>query len=336
MEVEKSNLWLKILVSVLAVLILGSAGYFGYRYYQNKKNASLEGEKTAQDCSNLDTSSWKTYSEGALSYSIKYPADWQANRITTEAAELVKWYVIFGLKEDDNTVKIGGCVAPKEECKKALNVEITKEEKAKIDGKDATKWITSNQVIYYVPYGNVPYIFWGPAAGSSDFKNCEPEIYQKMLSTFKFLSAGGEGTGNSNGNETYNNLDFRFSFDYSSEWEIKDVYIYETAGGEKATVPTIIIGKKSDPKDAPTNQIWINQRQGSCQTEMATKSTDTSGSVTINIYQFGGENNWCAEVAVPGQDTNGKTVDYQFIAHYTDSSVKNVFKTIVGSFAIIK
>jgi len=30
MEVEKSNLWLKILVSVLAVLILGSAGYFGY------------------------------------------------------------------------------------------------------------------------------------------------------------------------------------------------------------------------------------------------------------------------------------------------------------------
>jgi hypothetical protein len=151
-----------------------------------------------------------------------------------------------------------------------------------------------------------------------------------MLETFKFPTMPGGG---GSGDQTYTNDQVDISFDYPSDWEIKSEYYYETAAGEKATVPTIILGRKSDPANATSNQISINLRQASCM-GAGSVEYESAGSTKVSIYTQPGSNQKCAETTVDGKDKNGKTTPYALVSFFDDLSVKEIFKEVVGSFKV--
>lgn len=123
-----------------------------------------------------------------------------------------------------------------------------------------------------------------------------------------------------------------FSFDYPGGWEIEDYYFYETAGGEKADVPTIILKRQSDSKTAERNKIWINMRQTECDVPGSAQSTEAAGSITVNIYNLSGSPDSCLQATVVGQDTEGQKRDFEVVSFYNEPEVKAAFKTIVGTF----
>lgn len=125
-----------------------------------------------------------------------------------------------------------------------------------------------------------------------------------------------------------------FSFDYPNDWEIEDYYFYETAGGEKANIPTIILKRKSDPKTAERNKIWLNMRQTECDVPGSSKSTETAGSVTVNVYTLSGSPDVCLQATVIGQDTNGQKADFDVVSFYNETMVKAAFKTIISTFQV--
>jgi len=76
-----------------------------------------------------------------------------------------------------------------------------------------------------------------------------------------------------------------FSFTLPDGWEIKNSYYYETAGGEKARVPTVIIARKSNTAEENTNKIFINMRQSSCdQLASIPDRSEPAGSQSVEVY----------------------------------------------------
>jgi hypothetical protein len=215
---------------------------------------------------------------------------------------------------------------------------LEKEEAATIDGKQGTK-ITAQgngqaykSYFYYIPFFNIPYIFQGPGIESaSQFQKCEPQVYQKVIQLFKFPTTPGEGEQNNSGNNAYANVDCKFTLDYPADWEITDVNYYETAGGEKSTVPTMTFAKKGST-NYDTNRVLVNMRQTFCmEASGATQSQETAGSTTVKITKYP-DSTYCASAEAEGKDNTGKKATYEFVAKYNDSSVLDAFKMIVGSF----
>lgn len=300
----------------------------------------------AQNCDNIDTSNWKNYQYDQYGFTFKYPSDWQVKQEQIGSTPgPIQWFVHFG-PGGTKTVSIGGSAYELGQFKQLITsnqmspvYKIEKEEKATLDGREGTKLTVKDTgqnflaYLYYFPPFNVPYVLRGPALEeSSFFTKCEPQIFQKMLETFKFPKMPGEGESVSPGteNEAYANLDCKFTLEYPNGWEMKENYYYETAGGSKATVPTIVFAKKG----SATNTITINGRQTFCQGEQS-KSQESVDGRTVTISDLGG-NNWCAQAEIEGLDINGKKATYTFVSYYDDSQIKDAFKLVVKSFKEMK
>jgi len=147
-------------------------------------------------------------------------------------------------------------------------------------------------------------------------------------------SAGGSAGASSE--SIYTDNDNHFSITLPDGWEVKSTYYYETAGGEKAKVPTIVLGRKSDTSEDNTNKININLRQSSCQQlSPIPDRSEPAGDQSVEIYIASGTDTFCVSAEVEGQDNSGKKATYQFVSFYSDTSVKEAFKTIVGSFKVL-
>jgi hypothetical protein len=213
MEQEKPKIYWIILGILLALLIAGFFYYY-FKVYAPAKRAREQANQNSNTggvsaaCQNLDVSSWKTYSPG---YSIKYPADWQYAAISYsqppgENADVSPppWTVSFAPKNQNAVVWLGEVARTLEDFKKILEssspaFEVIKEEKTKIVDREATKLTLSGggvsyqTLVYYVSSGNVLPVFKGPAQ-DAQFKNCEPQIFQKMLESYQFAKWPGEGS----------------------------------------------------------------------------------------------------------------------------------------------
>jgi len=165
-------------------------------------------------------------------------------------------------------------------------------------------------------------VYWAFSSSSPFRESSKPSENSRDSSN------GGAG---GSGDQTYTNDEVDISFDYPSDWEIKQEYFYETAAGEKATVPTIILGRKSDSANATSNQISINLRQASCM-GAGSVAYESAGSTKVAIYTQPGSSQKCAEATADGKDKNGKTTPYALISFFDDQSVKDVFIEVVKSF----
>jgi len=322
-----------------ALLVVGAGVYLAFSSsspFKKSAPTSKSSESKEVGCGNLNTSSWRTYKKG---FTVKYPSNWSYKEEQPQAAA-TQWSVSFGPKNQTALVWIGNTAYDLSQFKQELTTtmvpgfDIEKEEAVTIDSRAGTKLAVFGHAasyrsyIYHVPFFNISYIFQGPAKDPQQFTNCEPEIYQKMLETFKFPTLPGGG---GSGDQTYTNDQVDISFDYSSDWEVKSEYYYETAAGEKATVPTIILGRKSDPANATSNQISINLRQASC-VGAGSVEYETAGSIKVAIYTLPASAQKCAEATVSGKDKNGKTTPYTFVSFFDDPIVKDVIIEVVKSF----
>lgn len=159
------------------------------------------GRGEEDECREIDTSNWQTFEQAGLE--MKYPSDWN---YTEERLQeyTTQWIASFTPESDTpyfapNLVRIGFIGMSLEEFKQNLTTDfqpgftIEEETNVVIDGQLGTRLKVMPEAadhafyIYYVPYHNLAYVFQGPAVETSTiFKNCEPEIYERMIGTFKF------------------------------------------------------------------------------------------------------------------------------------------------------
>lgn len=330
---------------VVVLVIIGAVYFISPWSPFRESNKSSNGSRGSgsESCDNLNTSSWQTYDKQG--FSVKYPQDW-ASKDEQPAPDSPQWMVSFGPKSGSSVVWIGTTALDLPQFKTEITstwvpgFDIDKEEAATIDGKAGTKLTAAGHAasyksyIYYIPVqNNIAYMFQGPAIEStSQFKKCEPQIYQEMLETFKFPTAAGQAESGS-GSPEYTNDPTDTSFNYPSDWEIKQEYFYETAAGEKATVPTIILGRKSDPANATSDQISINLRQASCEVGTPSSQEDIGG-IIIKLYSLSGQNTKCVQTELQGRDVNGKKATYTFVSFFEEAGVLDVFKGVVSTFKV--
>ena len=144
------------------------------------------------------------------------------------------------------------------------------------------------------------------------------------------------------GAKTYTDPEAYFKLTLSSDWVVKDSYHYQTAGGEKAIVPTLILARRADLKDdSGLNQISVNLRQASCVfIDGATEETEQLGEVTVKTLRLNSPKQdpttvWCSEAEVKGLDINQNNAYYHFVSYHEDIEVQKAFKEIVQSFDVV-
>jgi len=168
-----------------------------------------------------------------------------------------------------------------------------------------------------------------------DKLNQELSDLKKSSESSASQSSESAASSSTSGN-SYSDSTAKFSFTLPDGWEVKNSYYYETAGGEKAKVPTVLLGRKSDTSEENTNKININPRQNSCdQLSPTPDRTEPAGSQSVKVYIANESDTFCVSAEVEGKDNTGKKATYQFVSFYDDTSVKEVFKTIVGSFKVL-
>jgi hypothetical protein len=294
----------------------------------------------ASGCANLDTSQWLTYSNG---YNISYPKDWQKTDTSDSNPESpTQWFLDFGPPNNSTYVSLGTTAENPDDFQTYLKnttqgLTITKTETAKVGGADAKKYTTKttgspyDQYVYYLSTVNTAQIFRGPAA-SSYFSQCEPEIFEKILTSYNNPYANNQGANQGSSDvhtAAYINAECQFMFEYPSDWAIQSEEYYTTAGGEKALVPTVTLGKASGSSD---NQIIINGRQTACDSAPgSSESMEQVGGKNIKIVRYS-DGQYCASGEKDGKDKNGKVATYQFVTRYKDTAVKEIFKSLFASF----
>jgi len=162
------------------------------------------------------------------------------------------------------------------------------------------------------------------------------DLKTKSSSSTSASTSSSSGSSSSANKNTHTDNDAYFAVTLPDDWEVKSSYYYETAGGEKAKVPTVILGRKSDTSEENTNKININPRQSSCdQLSPIPDRTEPAGSQSVKVYIANESDTFCVSTEVEGKDNTGKKAIYQFVSFYDDTSVKDAFKTIVGSFKVL-
>lgn len=132
----------------------------------------------------------------------------------------------------------------------------------------------------------------------------------------------------------YIDTDAHFGINIPDDWTVKENYYYETAGGEKATVPTVILSQR-DAENTDLNLININLRQSFCMaSDTSTEETETFGDVTVKTINYS-DSQWCSQAEVKGVDINQNHTLYNFVSNYNQIEVQEVFKEMVQSFNIV-
>ncbi len=132
--------------------------------------------------------------------------------------------------------------------------------------------------------------------------------------------------------QKYNDPDSSFSFQYPPDWKITENYYYETAAGEKATTPTIVL--KNNAGDAT---IYINMRQKFCmEIPDVSKTRDplyAESEIYIDFFNYLDVGQTCGQVDLTAPDKNGKDSNYRIVSDFpTASGIKEIFKEFVRSF----
>lgn len=341
-----------IILIVLVALGLIALGVFLYIQHTkaelSKKRQNLPETPSGVNCK-IDTANWQSYDGGE--YTIKYPSDWFNNTDNSKEGDTY-WFVSFGPNDLAPLVYIGGNARDLDQFKQDLigasgpGFQIKNEEKETVSGVEATKFSVEGgsnypylTYIYYITLGNIPVVIKGPAESDHFASSCEPEIFAEMIKNYNFRGMGSwNGSENNLNDQTYTDTDCGFSFQYPSDWDIIENYYYETAGGEKANVPTIILAKKGNA-DTSKNIIIINPRQGFCmETADSVKTKEVllpNSSFVADLVSYPGQNISCEEATREGKDKNGKTADYHFYSVYdNDSGIKDIFKQVFLSFTV--
>ncbi len=184
--------------------------------------------------------------------------------------------------------------------------------------------IVGAAILFYAPFS--------PLARDSKSNELSENTTSKRADSGSPIATNSGRTDSGLGSPTYTNEETDTSFNYPSDWEIKSEYYYETAAGEKATVPTIILAKKTDTGDDDLNKIQINLRQKFC--EGTASSQEDIGGIVVKFYSFPGQTTQCVQAELQGKDVNGKSATYNFVSYFESSEVLDVFKGVVSTFKV--
>ncbi len=145
----------------------------------------------------IDTLEWQTHESGE--YTIKYPQNWFTVIETPDENSPVKWFNSYGYNDLGSLVYIGGHAQVLSALEQYLNFgsdpiySIESRDEVIIDGIQATRLTVSSssypEYYYYIPVGNIPQIIRGPRE-SDTFKNCEAEIFEKMIESYEYRGIG--------------------------------------------------------------------------------------------------------------------------------------------------
>ena len=335
----------KIILIIFGVLVMVGVGYYILAAYFSQEESIKESkEEKIQDCSNIDISDWEIYK--TLGYTIKYPKDWFSDKMLTSGSGL-QWYVAFGPNDQDPLVYIGGFTQYLDEFKQYITTSmdpayvIETEEETTISGIESTKLTVRTQedthpeYFYYIPADNIPIVIKGPK-NSESFSNCESQIFNKMIESFKYAGLGVWPQDSSSELISYTSDSCGLSFKYPKDWEVKQNYFYETAEGEKATQPTIVLGSIKE-ENTTKNYVNINMRQASCAgLDRAAKNSepiDADSDIYIDFTYDLDQKITCAEIELDGFDKNCKNTTHHFVSRFvSDSGIKEIFKDIIKSY----
>lgn len=338
----------KILVSILIFEIIAFIIIFILKSPLNPfvVHTGDQTRETSPDCQ-IDTASWQNYVGGE--YTIKYPKDWFSKSENGQEGSTY-WTVSFGPSNLASLVYIGGSAPDVDQFKQDLiaasgqGFQIKKEETETVSGAQATKFTVEGgsnypylTYIYYIPLGNVPAIIKGPARSNHFATSCQPEIFAEMVKSYNFRGMGPwTGSENNASNQTYTDAACGFSFQYPQDWTITENYYYETAGGETATTPTIIL--KNNAGDAT---ISINLRQKFCmETPGVSKTREPlygESPIYIDFMNYLDQGQTCGQVDVTAPDKNGKDSSYRIVAEFPNNQTMiDTLKNFVRSFQKIE
>ncbi len=209
---------LMIIMVVLVITLLGSTGLLAFQNYQLKQQVNgnnITDPSPTTDAEEPDPmASWKTYSNPAQGFEIKYPADWQENKPATGSPDLV--YLNAPPLEGDlrysvsvSTVNKLPNVPTQEEVINDLGFMYTTEAPSR-----------SGALTYYIAKGNT-YLSFLLQPYNEDTPNMNQEAlketFKSMLGTFKLISASPSPsptstTGCQNGFKEFKNANFSFCY----------------------------------------------------------------------------------------------------------------------------
>lgn len=205
------------IIIIIAVAVVAFGGVFVYQYFSIQKannQPQIQSQQQNQN-QNDQTAGWKTYRNDEYGFEIKYPQDWKATDSVTmgEGVSLSLGYskdvylgpvniTVYPNQLNKTIVQdlkiraggVGNCQTCGEDTSLTALSNCFKNNPAaiKVDGKDAlqcnaTPRFSSWQIA--VSYGG--YIYY---IGNSDYSlnqeenNKEVEIYNQIISTFKFIN----------------------------------------------------------------------------------------------------------------------------------------------------
>lgn len=336
-----------ILIGIGSIVVLTTSGiaacyiynkYFATTVEEEPSSAeATEGREEALDCDTiLLRDDWQIYAdETGFGYTIRYPADWQYSEELFEGHSFRK--VAFGPLgniPETAAVFIGEANYHTLENYRYFLTDGTsppsvlgENEAVIIEGRNATRftnYITGLEqyryITYYVPYPiiGVNRLFEGNTEESIRHDHCEAEVFYTMLSTYVF-------------GQKYENEECGFSFRYPLGWEIESEYYYETAGGERATRPTIHLREVSDED---TNEwITMNPRQSDCYYVTSPEITEeyVNGN-KVTIYSNEAQGARCIETEVPVKDNSGRSTTSSWISMSSSEETQKIFKQIIETF----
>lgn len=142
--------------------------------------------------------------------------------------------------------------------------------------------------------------------------------------------------------KTYTDQEVGFTFRYPAEWQIESATYNVGVDGERATYPTILIGKIGDNQN---NDIALNLRQAHCmEVDPYAKTNDYAGGLggkPYDIYYYfnpdrskmiGG----CLYATLEAKDNAGKSMDYWLVVQSADEQTRTAFEEILSSFRLIQ
>lgn len=132
------------LITTIAILFLGlgfGSGFFGYKYvpkFQNMFGASADTDKATTPTTidsttidtNIDTATWKPYTNTKYKYSINYPGNWLSDSLTDKEIKTIQF---TSYKQDTGSTSADG-----------YKVEITFQDS---NGKTLKDWVSANNTI---------------------------------------------------------------------------------------------------------------------------------------------------------------------------------------------
>jgi len=204
---------------------------------------------------------WKHYSNPEAGFAFGYPGEWTLEEIRT--GEPAPGWRVWGNGLDIYTNFLGGFEQYGEMGKRTVALAGGEEvilsvnrEMAMLPGdviEDPNRRLILVSIPDIGPVGLLVYSY------DVNIDPGAPETIETLLATFTILASSTDARDIPTDWRTYTSGDHSLSFRYPPDWEIRDDFVYETAGGATADVPSIVLGKIGDENS--NDWVSINPRQ---------------------------------------------------------------------------